>query len=278
MPGPHKTMRCSDIQSDLTLFQDDILSPAQSESITDHLASCPLCRQKLSELQSIRSALRSISRPVMPAPAVDSIRASVMTETRRSRYSGLLSVSRNTFELIQMRLMPLGVGVVGSVLIGIGMLWLVLAANIRNIGPAVSAPVATANAIPLHTADPFAVDVDPTEYARARQSVAGESPSVNPDGALVALTRALVRGEMKDDEVVIVADVFSNGLAQIAEVVEPASNRQAVKELEKALETDPAFAPFVPAAVDRRSGTIRVVFKLQTVDVDIRDDDSGRLL
>lgn len=108
----------------------------------------------------------------------------------------------------------------------------------------------------------------PAAYADGRRGIAGESPSINPRGALVALTKSLVRGEMHDDEVVVVADVFSNGLAQIAEVVEPSRDRRAVSELQKALESDPSFAPFVSADVDQRSETpIRVVLKIQNVDV-----------
>ncbi|MBA4183932.1 MAG: hypothetical protein H0X49_07955 [Acidobacteria bacterium] len=72
---------------------------------------------------------------------------------------------------------------------------------------------------------------------------------------------------MKDDEVVVVADVFGDGLAQIAEVVEPSSDRRAVRELEKALKNDPNFAPFVPANYDKRSDTVRVILKINRVDI-----------
>jgi hypothetical protein len=110
-------------------------------------------------------------------------------------------------------------------------------------------------------------EITGTEYARSRMAIAGESPSINPRGALVALTKSLVRGEMRDDEVTVVADVFSNGLAQVAEVVEPSHDRRAIEELQKALQSDPSFAPFVPADVDKRSGTVRVVLKIQNVNV-----------
>jgi hypothetical protein len=72
---------------------------------------------------------------------------------------------------------------------------------------------------------------------------------------------------MKDDEVVVVAEVFGNGLAKIDEVVEPSRNRRAVTELEKALDSDPSFAPFVPAEVDKRPESVKVIFKIQSVNV-----------
>lgn len=81
---------------------------------------------------------------------------------------------------------------------------------------------------------------------------------------------------MNDDEVVVVADVFSNGLAQIAEVVEPTNNWNTVNELEKALDSDPDYAPFVPSQSDRRSDTVRVIFKIQRVDVNIAIDENRK--
>jgi hypothetical protein len=114
------------------------------------------------------------------------------------------------------------------------------------------------------------VPLSSLDYAQGRKDVSGESPSLNPNGALVALTRSLVRGEMKDDEVVVVADVFGNGLAQIAEVVEPSRDRMAVGELERALRSDPSYAPFVPANMDLRSDSVRVVLKIQNVNVSTR--------
>jgi hypothetical protein len=78
---------------------------------------------------------------------------------------------------------------------------------------------------------------------------------------------------MRDDEVVVVADVFSNGLAQISEVVEPSRDRKAVEELQKALGSDPSFAPFVSSNLDQRSSdTIRVVLKIQNVNVRTSSD------
>jgi hypothetical protein len=75
---------------------------------------------------------------------------------------------------------------------------------------------------------------------------------------------------MRDDEVVVVADVFGDGLASIAEVVEPSRDKKAVDELQKALQTDPSYAPFVPAEMDQRSNTVRVVLRLQSVNVKAR--------
>jgi hypothetical protein len=63
---------------------------------------------------------------------------------------------------------------------------------------------------------------------------------------------------------IVVADVFSNGSASLADVMHAPRNRRMLEDFEKALRTDPAF---VPAAMDRRPETMRVVFSVQKVDV-----------
>jgi hypothetical protein len=118
--------------------------------------------------------------------------------------------------------------------------------------------------------DPFVAegDISPAALVQSRLGLAGESPSINPQGALVALTRSFVHAGMKsNDEVVVVADVYSDGLAQIAEVVEPSRDRRAVDELERALDSGPDNAPFVPASLEYRPESVRVVLKFRSVDV-----------
>ncbi|MGI8787388.1 MAG: hypothetical protein ACR2HG_06475 [Pyrinomonadaceae bacterium] len=171
-----------------------------------------------------------------------------------------------------MRFMPYAVGTALSLLLGLSLLWTLLSAansNEKNVELAKYEPITKSSV--LLTSNPNTLDdeveLNAADYAAARLSVSGDSPSLNPHGALVALTKSILRGKMKDDEVVVVADVFGDGLAQIAEVVEPSSDRRAVGELEKALKNDPNYAPFVPASYDQRSDTVRVIFKINRVDV-----------
>jgi hypothetical protein len=107
-------------------------------------------------------------------------------------------------------------------------------------------------------------------YASTRKDISNESPSINPEGALVALTNSLAEGDLKEGEVVVVADVFGNGLAKIDEVVEPSRDRRAVVELDRALRSDPAYAPFVPADLDQRPDSVKVILKIQSVNVSTR--------
>ena len=63
---------------------------------------------------------------------------------------------------------------------------------------------------------------------------------------------------------VIVADVFLNGSASLANVMHAPRDRRMLQDFEQALRKNAAF---VPAAMDRRPETMRVVFSVQRVDV-----------
>jgi hypothetical protein len=66
------------------------------------------------------------------------------------------------------------------------------------------------------------------------------------------------------DDMIVVADVFSNGSASLADVVQAPRDRQMLADFEYALRQSAAF---VPASLDRRPDTMRVVFTVQKVDV-----------
>jgi hypothetical protein len=266
-------MKCENLQFNLPLYLDDILTGEERAVVEEHLLRCPLCRQKLTDFQSIRNNLRVLARPELPENLLVSVRTRVLQEVKSSRREPSGLFTRNFREWLQMRFMPYGVGTVTSLFLGFALLWTLLFARhaqqnneFAKYEPFTNSGVLLANANPKLNSGEF--DLSAVDFAAARLSVSSDSPTINPQGALVALTKSFVRGKMKDDEVVVVADVFGDGLAQIAEVVEPSSDRYAVRELEQALKNNPAYAPpFVPAKLDQRSDTVRVVFKIQSVNV-----------
>ena len=269
-------MNCEDLQLNLSTYQDDILTVEERAIIDEHLVRCPLCRQKSADFQALRNSLRVLSRPSMPGSLLVSIRNRVALSAGTNQPRFLLLNNESFSEWFQVRLMPYTVGTAASLLLGLTLLWTLLSAVYIPKQNAEVASIETSRkpAVLLSNTNSqsFALENDfslnAADYAAARLTVSNDSPSLNPQGALVALTKSIVRGHMKDDEVVIVADVFGNGLAQIAEVVEPSSDVRAVRELEKALKNDPNFAPFVPASFDKRSETVRVILKINRVDIE----------
>jgi hypothetical protein len=89
--------------------------------------------------------------------------------------------------------------------------------------------------------------------------------TINPNGALAALIQTPSSGGDDDaDDMVIYADVFSNGSASLAGVVQPPRNPRLLDEVQEAFRRTPAF---VPASLDRRPATLRVVISVSKVSV-----------
>lgn len=261
---------CETLQFELPLYLDSELSTDDRASIDAHLVRCPLCRQKLDEFKQLRVSFSQLSRPQIPVDILSSVRSAVAAKISPLIYPTpefhLLETKRNW---VDVWLMPYAVSSFASLVIGIFLMWAVLytAREMETVRLASSGtPVYLASA----ASGIGSLDISPGDYATSRMGFTRESPSLNPQGALVSLTRSLVRGEMRDDELTVVADVFGNGLATISEVVEPSRDTRAVEELQKALQTDPTYAPFVPANMDHRSETVRVVLKIQNVNVSAR--------
>lgn len=259
-------MSCSDLQENISLYGDGLLSEAESAVVAAHLETCPLCRQRNAELHEMRSRLARISRPQLSGAVRQNLKAAVAAEARRRR-AGWLPLGPDVREWLQMQVMPYSVGAVASVVIGFVFLSAILSGSFRYEPPIQASTerslTLAANYNPYSTAS-FS-DISPAELVRSRFGFSSESPSINPQGALVALTDSLVGG--RQDEVVVVADVDSAGLAQIAEVVEPPKSARVANALEKALDSGPSNAPFVPASMEQRPESVRVVLRFQSVDV-----------
>jgi hypothetical protein len=278
---PNKKMKCENLQFNLSIYLDDCLDTEQRALVDAHLAQCPVCRQKLADFQELRNNLRVLARPEIPNSVLNSVRSAVAGELKSTETTPLFLFPRASVGWLQSFLMPYSVGVVASLFLGFMVLGVLLSGTNMNqpnteialVTPNFNESITIANP-KLNMDGNFNFDTSDIaltsqDLANARISVSGESPSVNPSGALIALTKSLVRGEMKDEEVVVVADVFGNGLAQIAQVIEPPRDAQTLDNLKKALNNDPDFAPFVPASFDRRADSVQIVLKIQRVEVNV---------
>lgn len=270
-------MKCSDLQSNLPLYADGFLGENESASIKTHLEVCPLCRLRNSEYHDLRSELSRIRRPEISAALKTNLQMAMRSELRNARLPNIRRSSAFT-EWLQMRVMPYGIGVFASLLIGVTFLTMMFSGMLQPRPIQVASGERDSSVLLASNSDPFSGDsasfISPAVFAHSRMEFASESPSINPQGGLVAMTESLMREGIRDEEVVVVADVFSNGLAKISEVVESPRDTRSLSELERALESN--RTPFVPAVMENRPENMRIVLKFQSVDVSTGSKPSRR--
>ncbi len=263
-------MKCSDIQINLSRYTDGSLNEGEAAFVKGHLDICPRCRLRNAEYLEIRSDLARIRRAEITASFKANLRVAVRSELNNAR-ENTLPLSSDLREWLQMRVMPYSVGVFASLLIGVTFLTMMFSGMLQPKPIQVANGGREGSILLASNSNPYNEDaasfISPVDFAHSRMGFASESPSINPQGGLVALTRSLIRGGMKDEEVVVVADVFGSGLARISEVVESPRDSRSLGDLEKALGSDASSTPFVPAVMENRPENIRIVLKFQSVDV-----------
>lgn len=257
-------MNCEETQKAFSLYVDGELPDGAQRTVDAHLDVCPVCRGELQEMRSIVRGLSRLERPPAPATLVAAVSDALMIERAARPNRKPLPFDVRAAQWLEPYLMPYAVGVLASVILFVG----VVAALRPPLG--LLRDLAYADAIANEaTAGGFDVTqpLTPENFAADRAPFAVESPSLNPRGALAQLAWTPSNSGPGDDDMVVVADVYGNGRASLAAVMEPPRNRRAVQEFEDALRKNPAF---VPATLDRRPQTMRVVFVLQKMNVEER--------
>jgi Putative zinc-finger len=258
-------MSCQEAKRSLSQYVDDELSSALCTVVETHLNSCPVCRAELAELRTIRHSLRQLARPLSPPLLVPALNDALMIEAAARRQSPTPSLREQITNWIEPRLMPYSVGSLASVILFTAML-----VGLRPHFIALQ-EAARQNDSDLVVQTRALYDltrpVTPEDFSARRAPFAEQSPSLNPGGALATLTGNYAQprtGFQDGDDMIVVADVFSNGTASLADVVQAPRDRQMLADFEVALRQSTAF---VPASLDRRPDTMRVVFTMQKVDV-----------
>jgi hypothetical protein len=266
-------MSCEETTQTLSLYVDDCVSLPARVAIDEHLDRCPVCRAEVAGLRSLTRSLSLMTRPKPPADLADTISDLLTIEAAARRQAPPPSLGRRIARFLEPRLMPYTVGSFASVIMFTLMLsalrphFIALReAALQNSGGGVTV---------LYAYQEPGFDlyqpVSQKDFAASRAPIGELSPSLNPGGSLAALTRGYAhpRTSYGDaDDMIVVADVFSNGVASVSGVVQPPRDKRMLDEFESALRQDPAF---VPASMDRRPDTMRVVFAVQKVDVDDRN-------
>jgi hypothetical protein len=265
-------MSCEETSQTLSLYLDDGVSLPARVAIDEHLDRCPVCRAEVVELRSLTRKLSMMTRPKPPADLADTITDLLTIEAAARRQAPPPSLGRRIARFLEPRLMPYTIGSFASVI----MFTLMFAALRPHFIALREAALQNSSVYVLHAYEEVGYDlnrpVSDKDFAASRAPIGELSPSLNPGGSLAALTRAYAHpqgGYSEDaDDMIVVTDVFSNGVASVADVVKAPRDKRMLDEFESALRQDPAF---VKASLDRRPDTMRVVFAVQKVDVDDRN-------
>jgi hypothetical protein len=263
-------MTCEESQKSFSPYLDGALTRESSDALCGHLGVCPVCRHRLEAMRSVVRSLSLLARPAPPPDLSASIKDALIIERAARNASPPLSLSERATRWLGARLMPYTVGLVYSLVLFVAVFGALRQQLrlLRNLAEAQALENAQPNsAAGVNTPGLYDVTrpLSPSLAVAARAPFTDESPTLNPRGALAALTLTPPReGRPDDDDMIVVADVYGNGSASLAAVVEPPRNRRMIEELQDAFRQSPAF---VPASLDRRPQTMRVVFVLQKMNV-----------
>ena len=263
-------MDCDSIRHSLSLYVDDGLTADERDRCYQHLEVCPVCRARLDQLRSLRSRLAMLPPAAPPpdmVPAINAALASTAAELRARRQDTTVDrVNDWALRWLQPRPMRYAFSSLASIFI-----FTMVFAALRPHMIALREATIAFEQVQITTVpdDSFIAGLDitkpisPESYAALRTPYNAESPSLNPGGSLAMLSWEQNSAAGQDD-MVIVADVFKDGSASLANVVQVPRDRRMLQEVASALQRDAAF---VPASMDRRAETMRVVFSVQRVDV-----------
>jgi hypothetical protein len=264
-------MSCEETRQTLSLYLDDCVSLPARVAIDEHLDRCPVCRAEVAELRSLTRSLSLMARPEPPAGLEDSITDLLIIEAAARRQAPPPSIGRRIARFLEPRLMPYSVGSFASVI----MFTLMFAALRPHFIALREAALQNSSVTMVQPGFDLYRPVTPEDLARIRAPWGEQSPSLNPTGALANLTRAYGHPQRNHsdeaDEMVVGIDVFSNGTASLADVVQAPRDRRMLEDFESALRQDPSF---VKASLDKRPDTMRVVFSMgatQKVEADDRN-------
>ncbi|HKO62219.1 MAG TPA: zf-HC2 domain-containing protein [Pyrinomonadaceae bacterium] len=257
-------MTCEETSRLVSQYVDDAVSLPARVEMEEHLDRCPVCRGEVADLRGLTRSLRQLARPAVPNDLTASISAALQIEAAARRQTPTPSFKERLALWAEPRLMPYGVGAMASVVMFVSM-FVALSPHFRALQRVAHGNDAVATASPGFDLNR---PVTSEDFSARRAPFAEQSPSLDPKGALAALTSAYAQPQPAADEdvddMIVVADVFSNGSASLAGVVHAPRNPQMLTDFEVALRQSAAF---VPASLDRRPGTMRVVFSVQKVDV-----------
>lgn len=269
-------MNCREIQENLALYADGEMSDGARRACDEHLAICSLCRIELSEIRGVTLALQHLKKPLAPP----SLAFAVKREIAAAQNAGRKNVTPDSEvkSWFKYNISPYLLGSLASLIL-FGAMFAALA-NTRNaIGEwqetARQNDEQTVKMLVSNTSSEFSLPhtgenslpnftLTSNQNSLASSPILLDLPSLRPQGSLSHVAASLANGNLGKKEIVVVADVFSNGIARISQVVQPTENEDQMREFERLLTQEPAF---VMSKFDNRPEKVQIVLLFQKVDV-----------
>src|ERR1044072_5796109 len=220
-------MTCEETRQSLSLYVDDCVSLPARVAIDEHLDRCPVCRAEVAELRLLTRSLGLMTRPKPPAGLADTI-SDLLTIEAAGRKAVKPSLGVRVARFLEPRLMPYTVGSFASVILFF-LMFTALRPHFVALREAALRNSGSGGVIMVRTYDLYQ-PVSQQDFADSRAPFGEQSPSLNPGGALAALTRAYSHPNESytadADDMIVVRDDFSNGAAALADVVQPPRDKR----------------------------------------------------
>src|SRR5262249_16382634 len=109
-------MLCEETKQSLSLYVDDCVSLPTRVAIDEHLDRCPVCRDEMIELRSLRRRLSLLTPPPPPPDLAATISDALAIEAAARRQQANPSLVQRTRRFIEPWVMPYSAGSFASVL------------------------------------------------------------------------------------------------------------------------------------------------------------------
>lgn len=263
-------MTCEELQDSLSAYVDDELPPSARMMCDGHLGLCPVCRAELADTRFLARRFSTLKRPLPPADLASAIsnrlhtERAVIAQAQAPRIAASSWLPARVFSRLAPHAMPFSIGAFASVLLFIAVLGALLP-TMRSLHVIERASLLEFAAASGEGGYDVTQPITMADYVASRTPFTALSPSLDPRGALATAAPPVSdENQMDEDDMLLVADVYSDGQASVAEVVTPPRDARMLSDLEAALRRTPAF---VPARLDHRPPTMRVVFMVQRMNV-----------
>ena len=258
-------MKCDEIQESIALYCDDGLTEEDRVHCDRHLEVCPVCRARVTELRAVRLRLETMSRVAPPAGLASEIQFAVRAEAFAQRARRNAPRSERIADFLSVWLQPRVSRYAFSSIASLILFSAVFLALRPHMIALHEAAATYSDFVADNNSSGYDINqpISPSSYAALRTPYNSESPSLDPKGGIATLNLAESHTH-NGESMIVVADVYSNGVASVADVMHAPRDKRMLEDFQAALRTNAAF---VPAAVDRRPETMRVVFSIQRVEV-----------